>query len=92
MICTFDNPTCNCGQLTPCSAPLSWLPDSTHLLYINDKKINVIEDDGSNMTTLYAGPFVGHYVFPWPDGSKIVILTNLNSPNLPPTLYSIGLK
>ena len=92
MICTFDDPNCNCDQLTPCTQPLTWLPDSSHLLYINDKKINVIEDDGSNMTTLYAGPFVDHYVFPWPDGSKIVILTNLNSLNLPPTLYSIGLK
>jgi PEGA domain-containing protein len=91
-VCTIDDPMCNCDQLTTCSAPLTWLPDSTHLLYVNDRKINVIEDDGSNMTTLYAGPFVDHYVFPWPDGSKIVILTNLNSPTLPPTLYSIGLK
>jgi len=92
MVCTIDDPTCNCDQLTTCPVPLTWLPDSTHLLYVSDKKINVIEDDGSNMTTLYAGPFVDHYVFPWPDGSKIVILTNLNSPTLPPTLYSIGLK
>lgn len=91
-ICTVDDPTCNCDEFNECPLPLTWLPDSTHLLYVNDKKINVIEDDGSNMTTLYAGPFVDHYVFPWPDGSKIVILTNLNSPNLPPTLYSIGLK
>ena len=91
-ICTADDPTCNCEDFTTCEMPLTWLPDSTHLLYVNDKKINVIEDDGSNMTTLYAGPFVDHFVFPWPDGSKIVILTNLNSPNLPPTLYSIGLK
>ena len=92
-ICSLDDPSCNCDEtFSSCPAPLTWLPDSSHLLYVNDKKINVIEDDGSNMTTLYAGPFVDHYVFPWPDGSKIVILTNLNSPTLPPTLYSIGLK
>ncbi|HSX09583.1 MAG TPA: PEGA domain-containing protein [Candidatus Saccharimonadales bacterium] len=91
-ICTINDQTCNCDEFTECTVPLTWLPDSSHLLYVNDKKINVVEDDGSNMTTLYAGPFVEHYVFPWPDGSKIVILTNLNSTSLPPTLYSIGLK
>lgn len=91
-VCTIDDPTCNCFEYNICSAPLTWLPDSSHLLYIKDRQINVVEDDGSNMTTLYAGPFLDHYVFPWPDGSKIVILTNLNTPNLEPTLYSIGLK
>jgi len=44
------------------------------------------------MMTLYAGPFIDHYVFPWPDGSKIVILTNLSNPSVAPTLYTIGLK
>jgi hypothetical protein len=91
-VCTLDDPTCNCNDFNTCEQPLTWLPDSSHLLLIKNKQINVIEDDGSNMTTLYAGPFVDHYVFPWPDGSKIVILTNLNSPTLQPTLYSIGLR
>jgi hypothetical protein len=91
-VCTIDDPTCNCDEFSTCEMPLTWLPDSSHLLYIKNKQINVIEDDGSNMTALYAGPFVDHYVFPWPDGSKIVILTNLNSSTLQPTLYSIGLK
>jgi hypothetical protein len=91
-LCTSDDPSCNCAEYNVCPAPLTWLPDSSHLLYIQNRQINVVEDDGSNMTTLYAGPFVDRYVFPWPDGSKIVILTNLNSPNLQPTLYSIGLK
>ncbi len=91
-VCTIDDSDCNCDDFNTCEQPLTWLPDSSHLLLIKDKQINVIEDDGSNMTTLYAGPFVDHFVFPWPDGSKIVILTNLNGPTLQPTLYSIGLK
>lgn len=75
------------GQL-----PLSWFPDSKHLIYVNDKKINIMEYDGTNSTTIYAGPFVDNYVFPWPNGSKIVILTNLNNENIEPNLYTIGLK
>jgi hypothetical protein len=75
-----------------CMTPFTWFSDSEHLLYVHDKKIQVIEEDGSNLTTIYAGPFMDQYVFPWPDGSKIVILTNLNNTTVSPTLYSIGLK
>lgn len=75
-----------------CQAAFSWFPDSEHLVYISDKKVNIVERDGSNMTTIYAGPFLDHYVFPWPDGSKIVIITNLGNPSVSPTLYTIGLK
>lgn len=75
-----------------CIIPFTWFPDSRHLLYVHSNKIEAVEDDGSNMTTLYAGPFVDHYVFPWPDGSKIVILTNLGNSNTPPTLYTIILQ
>lgn len=91
-VCTIGEPNCNCDEFTKCPPPLTWFPDSSHLLYVHDNKITVIEDDGSNMMTLYAGPFIDHYVFPWPDGSKLVILTNLNNNAVPPTLYSIGLK
>jgi hypothetical protein len=85
-LCTITTPTCSSPL------PFSWFPDSEHLVYINDRKIEIVEDDGSNMTTVYAGPFLDHYVYPWPDGSKIVILTNLNNPTTQPTLYTISLK
>lgn len=71
---------------------LQWFPDSKHLIYVEEKKINILEYDGANKTTIYAGPFVDNYVFPWPNGSKLVILTNLGNENIPPNLYTIGLK
>lgn len=71
---------------------LSWFPDSKHLIYVHDQKVDIMEYDGLNQTTVYAGPFVDTYVFPWPDGSKIVILTNLGNKNIVPNLYTIGLK
>ncbi|MBI3093109.1 MAG: hypothetical protein HYZ02_02635, partial [Candidatus Levybacteria bacterium] len=67
-------------------------PDSKHLIYVEEKKINILEYDGANKTTIYAGPFVDNYVFPWPNGSKLVVLTNLGNENIPPNLYTIGLK
>lgn len=70
----------------------TWFPDSEHLVLVEDKKIKIVEKDGSNMTTVYGGPFIDKYVFAWPDGSKIVILTNLGNPSVSPTLYTVGLK
>lgn len=76
----------------PQKAKLMWLPTSRHLLYVYDKKIDVLEYDGKNQTTIYAGPFTEEYVFPWPNASKVLILTNLGNPNILPNLYTIGLK
>jgi hypothetical protein len=73
-------------------SPIQWLPDNMHLIYTHDNKIQVMDYDGLNTTTVYAGPFIDHYVFPWPDSSKIVILTNLNNDQIPPNLYTISLK
>ena len=72
--------------------PLMWYPDSKHLVYVHDAKIDMMEYDAQNQTTVYAGPFVDNYVFPWPDATKLVILTNLGNPSISPNLYTIGLK
>jgi Tol biopolymer transport system component len=72
--------------------PVMWYPDSEHLVYVHDGKIDLMEYDGQNQTTVYAGPFVDNYVFPWPDATSIVILTNLGNPNIAPNLYTVSLK
>ena len=79
-------------SLPATTRPLSWFPDSAHLIYVHDQKVDVMEYDGQNITTVYAGPFINDYVFPWPDATKIVILTNLGNPNIPANLYTIVLK
>lgn len=72
--------------------PIQWLPDNMHLIHTHDKRIDIMDYDGINKTTVYAGPFIGNYVFPWSDSSKIVILTNLNNDQILPNLYTISLK
>lgn len=74
------------------SFPLNWFSDSKHLIYVENKKIIIMDYDGQNKTTVYAGPFMDDYVFSWPDASKIVILTDLGNPTITPNLYTIGLK
>lgn len=73
-------------------AYFKWHPDSKHIIYIKEKNINTIEYDGKNSTTIYAGPFVNNIVYPWPDGSSVLILTNLNIPDAPYNLYRISLR
>jgi hypothetical protein len=72
--------------------PIMWYPDSKHLVYVHDGKIDMMEFDAQNQTTVYAGPFADTYVFPWPDATKLVILTNLGNPSIASNLYTIGLK
>ncbi len=72
--------------------PLFWYADSLHLTYVHNNQISLEEYDAQNPTIVYAGPFMDTFVFPWPTADKIVILTNLNNPDITPNLYTVELK
>lgn len=72
---------------------IPWFPDSRHLVFTEDGKIKIVEYDGQNKTVIYAGNFEEDFFTIWPDGSCLVILTNLHpDSSLPPNLYAINLK
>ncbi len=66
-----------------------WHPGNRHLYYIEGNRINSIEYDRSNITTIYAGPFLNNFITPWADGTGLVILTSFNDPSIPPNLYRL---
>lgn len=68
-----------------------WYADSRHLIFTEGGKVNVVEYDGGNLTTVYNGLFLGNLIFPWPDGSSIAIITRLSS-TAPYNLYRISLQ
>lgn len=68
-----------------------WLPNSNNLIFIEDKNLKVIEYDGTNKQTLFASNFDPNCVYPWIDGSKIVILTSPYESAVK-NLYSISIK
>lgn len=70
----------------------TWMNDSAHLLFVRDEGLHVIDFDGLNDTVVYAGPFEKEFIFPWPDSTRIVMLTNLGNSTTPPNLYTIILK
>jgi len=64
-----------------------------HLIMVEDGSLSIIETDGKNKSTIYSGPFENIHVFPWPDGGRLVFLTNFNSrAGVEPNLYTINLR
>lgn len=74
------------------SEKIMWFPDSKHLIVVHDKMVDIREYDGTNNTTIYAGPFMDSDVFPWATPENLVILTNLGNPTIAANLYTVGLK
>ena len=70
---------------------IQWFPDSKHILLVDGDRIQIMEYDGQNNTTVYSGPFADNFIYPWPDGSKLVLTTSF-SPDSPINLYAINLK
>jgi hypothetical protein len=64
-----------------------------HLIMIDNGSISMIETDGANKSTIYSGPFEDKTVFPWPDGGRLVILTNFNMrAGSEPNMYTLNLR
>jgi hypothetical protein len=66
-----------------------WYGDSDHLVVVENKKIYLVEIDGSNKTLVYSGSFDPKYVFARPGGGGVIILTRFNE-DAPHNLYLVG--
>lgn len=70
-----------------------WLPDSKHIIVVEDNTISIVDFDGTNKAVIYAGKFEDSFVFPWPDSSRLVIISSFPTPTASePNLYGINLK
>ncbi len=87
----------------------SWAADSEHIILsetlvvdsrqtsVNKSlslgKISVVEFDGANRAEIYGGNFDPGAVIPWPDGSRLVILSSFPTATAStPNLYGVNLK
>ncbi|MBI2600955.1 PEGA domain-containing protein [Candidatus Daviesbacteria bacterium] len=70
-----------------------WLPDSIHVILVDDGSVSVSEYDGSNKAVIFAGSFQNNFAFPWPDSSRLVIISSFPTPTASePNLYGINLR
>ncbi|MEO8581656.1 MAG: PEGA domain-containing protein [Patescibacteria group bacterium] len=75
------------------SGSFQWYPDSKHLIRIQPNNISILEYDATNEITVYSGPFVPSFVYPWSNGNKLLIMTSFNQPAASPVnIYGIQLK
>ena len=73
--------------------PMQWLPTSRHFILVTKDKIEIMDFDGTNRRTAYAGPFWDAFAVPWTSGGKLIILTNLNpSASEVNNLYAVNLR
>jgi hypothetical protein len=70
-----------------------WLPTSEHIVLVEDYQVSIVDYDGTNKATVYAGNFEKSLVFAWPDASRIVLISSFPTPTASiPNLYGINLK
>lgn len=77
----------------PLAGYLAWLPDSRHIIMAEEGEISVLDFDGTNKAVIFAGTFLDNFVFPWPDSSRLVIISSFPTPTASePNLYGINLR
>ena len=74
------------------SKTVSWFPTSKNIFIVQEDRLSMIEYDGTNFIDIYSGPFENSFAFPFPSGTRILILTSLNNENIPPNLYAVSVR
>jgi len=87
-----DCNTTTSSLLVSCTATLSWLPTSNHLVLAQSDKITIMDYDGTNRQDVYSGSYIPPYAFPVLSNDRLLILTNLGANSTPTNLYSLSLK
>ncbi len=70
---------------------LTWIPNTNNLIFVQDQDLKVVDYDGTNQQTILTSNFDSNCVYPWPDGSKVVILTDLSLSSTK-NLYALSIK
>lgn len=70
-----------------------WLPNSRHIVLVEENQISILDFDGTNKAVIYAGKFEDSFVFAWPDSSRLVFISSFPTPTASqPNLYGVNLK
>jgi len=71
---------------------LRWYPNSNQLIYTQEDKVEIIDYDGLNPTTIIEAQIIENFSIPSPNGNHLIILTNLNQKEDQQNLISLDLK
>lgn len=87
-----DNLIIEGGYISKAARRLSWLPTSRHLILAEKDKVTIMDYDGTNRQSVYAGSFITPNAFPTLSTNRLIILTNLGANTSPANLYSLSIK
>lgn len=72
---------------------LDWFTTSNHLILVEQNKITIMDHDGTNRQAVWSGPFEFPFAIPYPNSSRLLMLTKLGAGNGNiPNLYAVILK
>ena len=71
---------------------LRWMSSSRHLLWAGQNQVAIMDYDGKNRQTVYSGSYVMPLAFPYSNTTKLMVLTNLGSPDSTTNLYTLTVK
>ena len=71
---------------------VKWHPDSLHLFFFDKNQVKIIDLDGENLRTIYAGPFENEILSVNKKGNIILLINLNNQNNLYPDLYEIEIN
>ncbi len=69
-----------------------WYPSSANLIVPDKDKVVIMDYDGTNKQTVYAGSYISPNAFSTPATNRAFILTNLGAQQSVSNLYSLNLK
>lgn len=79
--------------ITPGSKGLAWFPTSNHIVLAEQDKITIMDYDGTNRQVVWSGPYVAPYAIPFPNTTRLLILTSLSTSNgNASNLYGLSLR
>ncbi|MEK7524900.1 MAG: PEGA domain-containing protein [Patescibacteria group bacterium] len=71
---------------------LSWYTTSRHLIITGEAGLSIVEYDDNNLIPIIPGPVTEGLAVPSPDGTHLIILSNLNQQTNVANLISLDLK
>ena len=74
------------------SSRISWFPTSNHLVLAEEAKITIMDYDGTNRQVVWSGPYEAPYAIPYPNTTRLLMLTSLGSGNGGANLYALSLR
>jgi hypothetical protein len=81
------------NPVRPVTQTAGWFPNSNQIILTESNRVTIMDSDGTNRQIVWSGPYELPYIFAFPTGNRLLMLTTLGAgTGTFPNLYSISLK